>query len=94
MEPFDQFININIEPASFNLTINTNQTNLKLSIYNELEYIQRVYSIDSFVQTFAFTDLLPANYQIQVTNSTDAVLYNTSIFLKSGENLFNVTTPS
>ena len=94
IEPFDQDIAINIKPASFNCSIKGNQTGLMLTIYDELNYNTQTALTTSLNQTLTFNNLIPANYALTFTNSTGAVVYNTTAFLQSGANSLNVTIPS
>jgi len=79
-----------VEYANISLNIDSGLSNLTLNIKSKTYQISFDYPFE-FNYAFNLTELIPDNYIITVTNSTNSVLYDETIYLLPGDNIKDVT---
>lgn len=88
--PCNKVSNFDINYGNISLAIDNHLTNLTLKLQSKTYQNVLEYPFD-LSYTFNLTNLVPDNYIVTITNSTNAVFYNETMFINAGENSKYVT---
>jgi len=88
--PCNKTTTFDVKYANITINIDSDLSNLTLNIKSKTYQTSFDYPFE-FNYAFNLTELIPDNYIITVTNSTNSVLYDESIYLQPGDNTKDVT---
>jgi len=90
--PCNKTVDFQMNYSAVNLSVITNRYGLTLNIDGQ-EYQQTLSYPVNGNQSYAITNLIPQTYKFTVMSGNNT-LFNSTKFLKPGDNVFNVTVPS